>query len=107
VLAGSRQIATIGISLMYLAADAQEQGIWKSYVPPAGSMRGEFQNSDPVALAAGAEIKADCSFRWINPTDQKLYCFSSGTSLETFLDAPQIYIAQAREGWAKLHPPGK
>jgi hypothetical protein len=69
-------------------------------------MNGEFQNNDPVGLAAGAEMKADCSLRWIDPNDHKLYCFSSGTSLETFLDEPHVYIERAQKEWTKLHPSG-
>jgi hypothetical protein len=61
-------------------------------------------NAKQVVHLAGAEIKADCSLYWVDPSDQKMYCFSSGTSMETFLDAPQTYIAQARKAWAKLHP---
>jgi hypothetical protein len=68
-------------------------------------MKGEFDNNDPVGLASGAEIKADCSLSWTDPTDHKLYCFTSGTSFEEFLEAPGTYIAKARKGWAKLHPP--
>jgi hypothetical protein len=81
-----------------------QQGVWKSLVPTPGSMNGEFQNSDPVGLAAGAEIKADCSLSWTDPADNKLYCFASGTSLQTFLEAPRSYITQARQRWTKLHP---
>jgi hypothetical protein len=93
-------VAILGIAF---TAHAQE-GVWKSLVPTPGTMAGEFQNNDPLGLAAGAEIKADCSLYWIDPKDQKMYCFSSGTSMETFLDSPQTYIAQARKAWLKLHP---
>jgi hypothetical protein len=88
------------------SAHAQE-GVWKYLVPAPGTMVGEFQNNDPLGLAAGAEIKADYSLYWIDPADEKMYCFSSGTSLQTFLDAPQTYIAQARRAWEKLHPADK
>ena len=37
-----------------------------------------------------------------NPDDGKLYCFSSGTSLEFFLDEPQAHIDRARAAWRKL-----
>ena len=56
-------------------------GIWKAAVPPI-PMRGEFESLDPLGVAAGARIKADCSINWVNPDDGKLYCFASGTSLE-------------------------
>ena len=77
-------------------------GIWKAAVPPR-PMRGEFDNLDPLGLAAGAAIKADCSLNWINPDDGKRYCFSSGTSLEFFLDRPQLNIERARREWRKLN----
>jgi hypothetical protein len=35
-------------------------GIWKAAVPPT-QMKGEFDNFDPIGIAAGARIKADCS----------------------------------------------
>ena len=81
------------------------EGIWKAVVPPV-AMKGEFDDFDPLGVAAGARIKADCSLNWIDPDDGKLYCFSSGTSLQVFLDAPRANIARARAGWRKLKPTG-
>jgi hypothetical protein len=80
------------------------QGMWKSYVPEPGTLHGEFDNHDPVGLAAGAEIKADCSLRWVDEAANKMYCFSSGTSLAMFLEEPSSYLARARKSWDKLHP---
>ena len=75
------------------ASDAKlSSGIWKAAVPP-NPMKGEFDNFDPLGVAAGARIKADCSLNWIDPDDGARYCFSSGTSLEYFLDHPQASIA--------------
>jgi len=79
------------------------EGIWKAAVPRAGTMRGEFENNDPIGLYAGVRIKADCSVNWVNPDDHKLYCFSSATSLVFFLDAPASYLDQARKSWHKLN----
>jgi len=76
-------------------------GIWKAAVPPK-PMKGEFDDFDPIGVAAGAKIKADCSLNWIDPDDDKLYCFSSGTSLEYFLDKPQTNLERARAGWRKM-----
>jgi len=75
-------------------------GIWKAAVPPK-PMKGEFDDFDPIGIAAGARIKADCSLNWVNPDDGKLYCFSSGTSLEYFLDKPHANLERARAGWLK------
>ncbi len=69
-------------------------GIWKAAIP-GKPMHGEFRNFDPIGLAAGALIKADCSLNWTNPDDGKLYCFVSGTSLEFFLEKPQAYVERA------------
>jgi hypothetical protein len=77
-------------------------GIWKAVVP-AKPMQGEFDGNDPLGVAAGARIKADCSLNWIDPDEGKRYCFSSGTSLEYFLDRPKFNIARARQGWQKLN----
>jgi hypothetical protein len=83
------------------AVAAHSGGIWKAAVPPK-PMQGEFDSSDPIGVAAGARIKADCSLNWINPDDNKLYCFSSGTSLEIFLESPHANLARARRGWESL-----
>jgi hypothetical protein len=85
-----------------VAAAAATEGIWKAVVPAPGSMKGEFDNNDPIGLTAGVAIKADCSLNWTNPDDHKLYCFSSATSLVFFLDAPADYLESARRHWAKL-----
>jgi hypothetical protein len=76
-------------------------GIWKAAVPPK-PMKGEFDDFDPLGIAAGARIKADCSLNWTDPDDGKLYCFSSGTSLVYFLDKPQATLRRARASWRKM-----
>jgi len=76
-------------------------GIWKAAVPPK-PMRGEFGSLDPLGVAAGARIKADCSLNWVDPDDGKLYCFASGTSLEFFLEQPQTHLERARAGWREM-----
>jgi hypothetical protein len=78
------------------------EGIWKAVVPPT-AMKSEFDGFDPIGIAAGAHIKADCSINWVNPDDGARYCFSSGTSLEFFLDNPHATIARARAAWRKLN----
>jgi len=95
--------ATVEISRAQTAGtvSARSGGIWKAAVPPK-PMQGEFDSLDPIGVAAGAKIKADCSLNWINPDDDKLYCFSSGTSLEIFLESPHTNLARARLGWQKL-----
>ena len=81
---------------------AAEGGIWKAVVPPKGTMHGEFDSDDPVGLAAGVRIKADCSINWVDPDAGRLYCFSSATSLVFFLDAPREYLERARAQWRRL-----
>jgi hypothetical protein len=87
------------------AGDGRSDGIWKAAVPRT-PMQGEFDSLDPLGVAAGARIKADCSLNWINPDNGKRYCFSSGTSLEYFLDRPQANLERAQAGWRKMisHP---
>jgi|ERR1700734_2026225 hypothetical protein len=82
-------------------AVSERSGIWKAAVPPK-PMQGEFNNNDPLGVAAGAMIKADCSLNWINPDDGRRYCFSSGTSLEFFLDQPQANLERARRSWRRM-----
>lgn len=100
--------AMIGTSLSDRATAAaperapqHREGIWKAAVPPK-PMRAEFAGFDPVGIAAGVRIKADCSLNWVNPDDGARYCFSSGTSLEYFLDRPHAMIERARESWRRM-----
>jgi hypothetical protein len=81
-------------------SDAAHAGIWKAVMPPSGSMHGEFDSNDPLGLAAGAKIPADCSINWVDPDFGKLYCFSSATSLVYFLDSPRAFLARAQKNWA-------
>ncbi len=96
----------IAIAGMVLAASAAGQatadtGIWKAVVPKR-TMHGAFDNHDPIGVAAGARVKADCSLNWVEPDDGKLYCFSSGTSLEMFLELPHAFIERAQLAWRTL-----
>src|ERR1700686_3330219 len=84
---------------------APSGGIWKAAVPPK-PMKGEFDSLDPLGVAAGASIKADCSLNWIDPDAGKGYCFSSGSSLEFFLDEPRANLERARAGWRKMNSRG-
>jgi hypothetical protein len=83
-------------------ATPHEEGIWKAVVPKT-AMQSEFDGFDPIGIAAGARIKADCSLNWVNPDDGARYCFSSGTSLEFFLESPHANIASARAAWLTLN----
>jgi opacity protein-like surface antigen len=83
------------------SSDPGHAGIWKAVSPPGG-MRGEFDNNDPIGLAAGKKIEADCSLNWVDPDFGKRYCFSSATSLVYFLNAPRSYLARARKNWTGL-----
>ncbi len=80
------------------AAQAAQTGIWKAVVPPV-KMKGAFDDHDPIGLAAGKMIPADCSINWTDPDTHKLYCFSSATSLVYFLNAPHTNISRATKGW--------
>jgi hypothetical protein len=87
------------------SGDPARAGIWKAAVPPQGSMRGEFDNNDPIGVTAGVRIAADCSINWVDPDDRRLYCFSSATSLVYFLDDPQSFLRRARARWRSFAPP--
>jgi hypothetical protein len=77
------------------------EGIWKAAVP-SQPMKAEFGGLDPVGVAAGAKIQADCSLNWVDPDAGVRYCFASGTSLQYFLERPQAMIARARANWRRL-----
>jgi hypothetical protein len=82
------------------ATDADHAGIWKAATPPEGSVRGEFDNNDPIGLSAGKRIWADCSINWVDPDSGRRYCFSSATSLVVFLERPHTYLASALKNWS-------
>jgi hypothetical protein len=84
------------------AGDAGHAGIWKAATPPEGSMHGEFDGNDPIGLAVGSRIPADCSINWKDPDFGKVYCFSSATSLVYFLDSPRKFLAKAQKNWTDL-----
>jgi len=84
-----------------LKALTEDEGIWKSVVPPV-KMKGTFGNNDPIGLVAGKLIPADCSLNWTDPDTHRLYCFTSATSLVYFLDSPQTYLAAAEKNWQAL-----
>jgi hypothetical protein len=86
------------------ATDPDHAGIWKAAVPPPGSTSGEFAGNDPLGLAAGVRIAADCSINWVDPDSHKRYCFASATSLVVFLDSPHSYLARARANWDDAKP---
>ena len=83
------------------AARSGPEGIWKAVVPPPG-MHGEFDSNDPIGVAAGRRIAADCSINWLDPDERKLYCFSSATSLVFFLEGPHGWLERARRQWPRL-----
>jgi len=103
---GPADLATAAAEHGAKTSDAAHSGIWKAATPPSGSMHGEFKNNDPVGLAAGAKIPADCSLNWIDPDFKKLYCFSSATSLVYFLESPRAFLARARKNWVRLNTRG-
>jgi hypothetical protein len=80
-------------------------GIWKAAVPPV-QMKAEFEGHDPLGLAAGTKIKADCSLNWVDPDTRKLYCFNSATSQSVFQDWPKRNIERASRAWKRLGQPG-
>lgn len=84
------------------AARKSESGFWKAVVPPS-PVKSEFDGYDPIALESGVKVKADCSINWIDPDDGKRYCFSSGTSLVSFLGGPKTHIERARRGWNDMN----
>jgi hypothetical protein len=80
---------------------SENMGIWKAVVPPV-KMPGAFADHDPIGVAAGKLIPADCSINWTDPDTHKLYCFTSATSLVYFLTAPHTNIGRATKSWLKL-----
>jgi hypothetical protein len=80
---------------------AGEKGIWKWVVPPK-KMDGAYENHDPIGVAVGKLIPADCEINWTDPDTHRLFCFSSATSLVYFLDAAKRNTARADKAWRAL-----
>jgi len=93
--------AALDVDTLGQPGRAGPDGIWKAVVPPKG-MHGEFDSNDPIGVAAGRRIAADCSINWVDPDERKLYCFSSATSLVFFLEGPHAWIERARKQWPGL-----
>jgi hypothetical protein len=62
---------------------------------PAAKMHALFADLDPIGLVADTRIRADCAFNWTDPDTHKLYCFTTATSLVSFLGSPQTDLAEA------------
>jgi hypothetical protein len=76
-------------------------GTWKWVVPPV-KMKGAYNDHDPIGVAIGKLIPADCSINWTDPDTHRLFCFTSATSMVYFLDAPKANTARADKGWHAL-----
>ena len=76
-------------------------GTWKWVVPPV-KMKGAYNDHDPIGVAIGKLIPADCSINWTDPDTHRLFCFTSATSMVYFLDAPKTNTARADKGWHAL-----
>jgi YHS domain-containing protein len=68
-------------------------GTWK-FAPAPSGIHAEFNAEDPVALAAGAHIKTDCSINLA--LDGRTYCFTTRMSLDFFEQSPQNYLSAAQ-----------
>ena len=97
--AGSTSLLALEPS-MRTKPNANEVGIWKSYVPRG--VKGEFNNCDPVGLMAGTLIHADCSINWRDPDTGKLFCFTTGTSLNYFQDFPKANTKRASQQFERM-----
>ena len=85
-------IAVVG--LFSAGPAVSDNGIWK-YAPAPEGTHPTFNGEDPVALAARAHIKTDCSIRLVDKGET--YCFTTLTSMETFEESPQTYLRAAHE----------
>jgi hypothetical protein len=82
-------------------SQAGEKGIWKWVVPPK-KMKGAYENHDPIGVADGKLIPADCEINYTDPDTHRLFCFTSATSMVYFLNAPKGNTARADKGWRSL-----
>jgi hypothetical protein len=82
-------------------SQAGEKGIWKWVVPPR-KMNGACENHDPIGVAIGKLIPADCEINWTDPDSHRLFCFTSATSMVYFLNAPKWNTARADKVWRAI-----
>jgi hypothetical protein len=77
-------------------------GMWDIGRPHDSKTKGAFDDHDPIGVAAGKLIPADCSFQWTDSDTHQIYCFSSQASLVYFLGAPKANKERAEKGWRAL-----
>jgi hypothetical protein len=58
----------------------------------------EFDGECAMGLSLGVQNPTDCSVFWLGPND-KVYCFSSQTAKDRFLEAPQENLSRAQAAW--------
>lgn len=84
-----------------IAISTGHWGIWDIGRPHV-KMQGAFDDHDPIGIAAGKLIPADCSFNWTDADTHQVFCFSSQASLVYFLSAPKANTARAEKRWRDL-----
>jgi hypothetical protein len=70
------------------AQPGRSWGMWDIGRPHPMKGRRVFDDHDPIVIAAGKLIPADCSVNWTDPDTHQVFCFSSQASLVYFLAAP-------------------
>src|SRR5579862_4678166 len=70
--AGDSDHTPPAVAAAAIAGDPTHEGIWKAVVPVPGTMHGQFDNNDPLGLAAGVRVPADCSINWRDPDTHQL-----------------------------------
>jgi hypothetical protein len=83
---------------------AAKGGSWSMWGEhrPHGPMNAAFDSHDPIGVAAGKLIPADCSYNWTDPDTHQIFCFSDQASFVYFLAAPKGNEARAEKAWRAL-----
>jgi hypothetical protein len=64
----------------------------------------EFKGSCAFGLSEyGVDVKTDCSIRWADPSNGKVYCFGNEEVLVKFLQDPATNVRKAEQTYAKFY----
>lgn len=67
----------------------------------AGTYDKKFGGHCAYSLSKGEAIMTDCSVNWVDPSNNKTYCFSSEQAKNEWAKDVQGNMMKAKEGYAK------
>lgn len=77
--------------------------IWKfALVAPALAVAAignadEFNGFDAMSLSQGKRVETDCSIKWKNPENGKIYCFANARNQFMFKQNTKTFVPRAQK----------